>query len=93
MALGGVDMFSRLGGAAFLQGQIRQTFLLFTRKTMHDFDAKKTHCRSRWLGSFLVWSGLVDQIWRAAMSSSCKEPKINFHVGVEAPGGEDGICR
>jgi hypothetical protein len=60
---------------------------------MHDFDAKKTHCRSRWLGSFLVWSGLVDQIWRAAMSSSCKEPKINFHVGVEAPGGEDGICR
>jgi hypothetical protein len=57
MALGGVDMFSRLGGLHSCKVKIRQTFLLFTRKTMHDFDAKKTHCRSRWLGSFLVWLG------------------------------------
>jgi hypothetical protein len=62
MALGGVDMFFRLGGLHSCKVKsIDHTFLLFTRKTMHDFDAKRLIAGvGGWVG--LAWLGLVDQI-------------------------------
>jgi hypothetical protein len=95
MALGGVDMFFRLGGLHYCRVEPDKPFLLFTRKTMHDFDAKRLIAGvGGWV--VLVWLGLVDQIWPAggldAMSFSCEDLiKITFTRGGEEDG--IGICR
>ncbi len=90
MALGGVDMFSRLGGLHSCKVKSDKPFYCSRERRCMILTRKETHCRSRLAGSFfgLVGFGRSDLAGGLdAMSFSCQGLRL---LSREC-GEEDGI--